>query len=207
MTTPRRIQVIYAFILVWMAAVTAQLVTVTLLGHYVVTVTHPFIPAIVFCFGICCQILFQGPSRTETANIVYRKSLGAAEEIRAELYTIDRIYLAFIRDRAIRVVVVTGLVSTVWIFVGVLRGQSRTLLLVLLAFAALTLIRIFLIHWRVKCRRFGTNETEARQLLAFLAELYKKDDGGFDPPGKIKKSPDPLTEPAVHPLSAAEYAR
>jgi hypothetical protein len=53
--------------------------------------------------------------------------------------------------------------------------------LVLLAASRLALLRV-----RVLAGRFGSNEYEARELLAFLKKMYEAEPTRFDPPSGLR---------------------
>lgn len=177
----RRVRIVRAFLIICTCAVFAETLNLSLLGYEQGLASERLLPALVFMTGISWQLIFQGPSPSEMMQRM-RKRFGS------DACTIDRVYLRFNIDRTIRVIIVLALLSTVCGLIPSLSGgQAWVSSGAAFLFALIAALRILVMRARISAERFGTNQYEARQLLAFLAAMYESAEGRFDPPGGLRR--------------------
>jgi hypothetical protein len=191
----RRLRIIAGFFIVWGCAIAMEAVTLSLLWGETWSRSNHVFSKLVFMIGLSCQLIFQGPSRSEVMERLRRRS-------GAEACRLDRVYLFFNIDRTVRVVIVVVLLWIVGALMGLVNGQGAWPLTGTAVFLALIAgLRTVVIFARVSAGRFGATQYEARELLVFLSGMYKSSQAQFDPPGRLRRLVE-VAEPVTAPHNA-----
>lgn len=198
MKTLRRMKILCGFFAVWFCALVPQLVIFSVFGQGLGRAFHIVGSLHVFLLGLSWLVLFLGPTPLEVLENMRRVS--PQQEC-----TIERVYLRFSIDRAARVGIIGVALSALCLLTSLYQSKGRYLIAgVILAYAALAIIRTVGIRRRVLAGLFGTNEYEARVLIKFLSGMYEKKRDPFEPPGGMRRFDE--QEEAIIIPAGAEFA-
>ena len=183
--------------MIWATAIFAELAGLTIFGYESFASIRFVLSGAVLLVGTVGQVLFQGEGPLEILARLKRRSMQHS-------YSLDKVYSAFVTDRAIRLVFVAGVLTIVVLTVKSFEGSRTPVVILLLMGSSTALARAGLVKWRVDNHCYGTNATEAADLIRFLVTMYNSSPRDFQPPSQLRETNE-RGEPSSVP-SGAEFA-